>query len=368
MPHPILHLRTRWTHEKFLIDAFARIHGDAARRLRCIVLHRHRAAFAGCRDPDRRFRDFHNHVIHVEDGFWGGAPRLAGQWFQRAVDALARQSHARACYAIGVLTHYVTDPMHPLHTASDAVGDLYHGPAEYLANVRYADFRDRWHNGPRLTAVRLGHSPHWLGQAILQGAALAHRLRDPVIGGLDLARVTTQPAAAWDDDFAAANADTIGVAVTTLARIYERVAEAAEMLRDGPLTAPTTDDGLALSSAIAMFPVAMAKRHAWLRRWRRRVEAAIDEYRRTGRMHHTLPTEVDVVRRVISVNRHERTRLDPSRSVASPTSDRHRDYAEPATAWPPAWKVSGGRPIRIVHGDREKAESSVTPPIRQAAA
>ena len=356
MPHPILHHRTRWTHEKFLIDALLRAQGDAARRMKCLVLHRHRAAFAGCRDPDRRFRDFHNHVIHVDDGFWGGAPRLATKWFHHAVDAFANRSHALGSYAIGVLTHYVTDPMHPLHTGSDSVADLFHGPAEFLANVRYREFRDLWLEGSRHTSVRLGQSPQWLGQAILRGAALAHRLRDPMVAGLDLAKVSGQPAAAHDDDFARANANMIGVAITTLARIVERVAEAAEVRRGGPLAAPTVDDGVALSCSVAMFPAAVWKRRAWQRRWQRRVLEGIEEFRRTGGLHDALPTELDVVRRVVQVNRHERNRVEKRHAVAWPTAPSASNYPDAAVSSRP--RSTRQRPSIKMIGDLNDRDAS----------
>ena len=70
----------------------------------------------GSKDPDNKFKDFKNHVLHVRDNYWGGAPEKVQNWYQHLVSALTAQNWSEAVYAAGVLSHYYTDPIHPFHT------------------------------------------------------------------------------------------------------------------------------------------------------------------------------------------------------------------------------------------------------------
>jgi len=69
------------------------------------------------RPPDERFKDFRNHVLHVAENGWGGAPQEARRWYSRLSDALHRREWPEAVFAAGVLSHYFSDPFMPLHTA-----------------------------------------------------------------------------------------------------------------------------------------------------------------------------------------------------------------------------------------------------------
>ena len=71
------------THQLFALDALPLVQTDAGKRLVRLLLRHHHRYLAGATDPDLRFRDFQNHVVHVTDGYWGGAPRVAHQWYDR---------------------------------------------------------------------------------------------------------------------------------------------------------------------------------------------------------------------------------------------------------------------------------------------
>ncbi len=64
----------------------------------------------GSKAPDDEFKDFKNHVLHVRDNYWGGAPEKAVNWYGHLVEALRENDFERAVYAAGVLS--ITTPIH----------------------------------------------------------------------------------------------------------------------------------------------------------------------------------------------------------------------------------------------------------------
>ena len=45
------------------------------------------------------FKDFENHVLHVRDGYWGGAPDKAESWYGHLVSALKGKRWGEAVWA-----------------------------------------------------------------------------------------------------------------------------------------------------------------------------------------------------------------------------------------------------------------------------
>lgn len=106
----------RSTHHYFAIDSTRYVDTVAGRRLVSVLLKHHERFLEGAKAPDDRFRDFQNHCVHVRTGYWG-APRLALTWYERLRDYLVHGRYADAAYSAGVMSHYFTDPLQPLHTA-----------------------------------------------------------------------------------------------------------------------------------------------------------------------------------------------------------------------------------------------------------
>ncbi len=75
----------RSTHHFFAIDALERIATPPGRRLATVLLSNYAEYLSGAKAPDTQFKDFQNHVIHVSDNHWGGAPAACEKWFE-AVD------------------------------------------------------------------------------------------------------------------------------------------------------------------------------------------------------------------------------------------------------------------------------------------
>jgi len=89
------------------------------------------ALLGGCVAPDVEFRDFYNHVWHVDEPYGGGV-----QTCLKEIDtiiALVQQGAPASEIAreFGVLSHYVADVSCPLHTSSkDPNEDSYHSTFE----------------------------------------------------------------------------------------------------------------------------------------------------------------------------------------------------------------------------------------------
>jgi len=74
----------------------------------------------GSTAPDRKFKDFRNHVLHPSPkGLWGGAIEAAKKRYKKAVELAKQGRRKEFAFAMGVLSHYVADPTMPLHTAQD---------------------------------------------------------------------------------------------------------------------------------------------------------------------------------------------------------------------------------------------------------
>ena len=167
----------RSTHHHFAIDALPMIETDAGQRLSQILLRYHDRYLAGAKDPDTRFRDFHNHVVHVTDGYWGGAPAAAIRWYARLQTLLCKSQWADAAHAAGVLSHYFSDPLQPLHTAQNEREKVIHRPLEWSITKSYASIRQQWLRDDIQVEFTLSHQTGWLAAAILSFAATSRACR-----------------------------------------------------------------------------------------------------------------------------------------------------------------------------------------------
>lgn len=293
----------RSTHHFFALDALRLVQTGPGLRLRGILLKHHEKYLEGSKDPDVRFRDFQNHVIHVQDGYFGGAPRLAMLWYDRLMGHLVASRWEDAAYAMGVLSHYFTDPLMPLHTAQSEREALVHRPMEWSVCKSYDRILKRWTEDELRLVFQLGDGDGWLGEAILKGARFANRSYKRLVENYNVDLGIENPVAGLDQDAIETFASLFGLAITGLARIIERAAGDAET-RCG-VTLPKV--GLNLSSLLAVLQI---PEQLWLRRIENReereaIEAIITEYRVTGKVVKTMPAEVYIKQRVMQVRERE---------------------------------------------------------------
>ncbi|GAA5506313.1 zinc dependent phospholipase C family protein [Novipirellula caenicola] len=289
----------RNTHHFFALDAIPLVATDSGKRLSRLLLRYPDHYLRGATDPDFRFRDYQNHVVHVSEGYWGGAPRVAQQWCDRLMKYLRTQRWADAAHAAGVLSHYFTDPLQPLHTAHGDRERVLHQPIEWSIQAAYRSIFKDWQRGELQVVFQLAEDPGWLGEAILHGARFANQKYDLLIDHYDLQKSVDNPAAALGDPARSALTELVGLTVTGWARVLERIARSAEQTRGEPLPAFTLWKPLVAATIKMPFRLWGNRIESkWLHDER---ESLVEEYQRTGQLRRHLPAEVDIVHRVVKI-------------------------------------------------------------------
>lgn len=294
------------THQRFAIDALEAIEGEAGKRLGRWLLRHHRAYLRGAIDPDVRFRDFHNHILHAREGFWGGAIRVAEQWHDRLRRHLNAERFREAAHAAGVLSHYVTDMLQPLHTATDLRETLVHRPLEWSIESCYDSIMDARDRMQVRVEIQLSRRQNWLGELMIESARLAEQRFDLLVRHYRFQEGVNDPRSGLDDVAMESVAELFAVAVNAWARVLERIATERE--EESRYQIPTCHLGSATAHALVTVPYAV-----WRRRLRRQfqtiaIRGLADEYFRTGQLRENLPAEVDIKQRVIKVYHDERRR------------------------------------------------------------
>ena len=285
----------RNTYQRFAIDALAHVQTDAGRRLANWLLRHYRLYLLGAIDPDRRFKDYQNQVIHADQGYWGGAPRVAHQWYDRLQTHLTRGEYTHAARAAGVLCHYFTDPTEPLHTAYSTRESVVHRP---LANS-YDSLLKLWKSNPNRIVHRLPEGHGWLEAAMVNSARIANRRFNLLVDSYQLNAALKNPEDGLTTGMRVAIAEAMGLAITGWARVIERAAYDCETLLEHKL--PTPHSTMPYFFSVSCIPI------GW---WQHRVARCIEEtevkklakeYRRHGRLDKHLPNEVDIKKRVMDV-------------------------------------------------------------------
>lgn len=302
------------THQRFAIDALPLVQSAAGKRLVAWLLYYHRAFLRGAIDPDVRFRDYHNHLLHADDGYWGGAPRVAHQWYGRLQKYLRAERFRDAAHAAGVLSHYVSDVIQPLHTISNDREALIHRPLEWSIEQSYERIIQRWHDDELKVVIELSDKPCWLGSLMIHAAHFANNRSDQLVRRYRFQEGVRKPTDALDDQSVASLAELFSLAITSISLVLQRAAEEIEAYNEYPI--PECRCGWAIIGASATIPISV-----WKRQRRRRIEslsiaALADEYCRTGKLSHWLPAEVDVKQRVIAIHDDEKKRRQSRRRAA----------------------------------------------------
>ena len=283
----------RGTHQRLAVDALRHLRGADSERFCDLFLHHHATYLAGSTAPDERFKDFRNHVVHVEENYWGGAPAAARLWYSRVVDALRRREWDEAVYAAGVLSHYFSDPFMPLHTAQTEEETKVHRPLEWSIAHAYGLLQ-------QIIERDLGGYPQletpqrddWLERMILTGAELAHEHYGAVLQHYDLGRAVRHPPAGMDQECQDRLAQCLGHAVVGFARVLERALTESEV---EPPPIETTLQGFLVAAAS---PLRGVLHYAADLSERMAIEAIFDEVQRTGKVVKNLPEDDREIRRL----------------------------------------------------------------------
>jgi len=118
------------THHKLALDAVKKLSVEDSDKWAKLFLKYSERYLVGSKDPDKLFKDFRNHVLHVQDNFWGGAPDKCREWYDDLVSCLVAERWEDAVYSAGVLSHYYTDPIMPFHKAQSEAESAIHRAGE----------------------------------------------------------------------------------------------------------------------------------------------------------------------------------------------------------------------------------------------
>jgi hypothetical protein len=286
------------------IDALHYVQTPAGKRLVTWLQRYHRQYLKGADDPDTRICDFQNQIIHVEDGFWGGGPRVARQWYNRLLGYLAEKRYGKAAEAAGILSHYFMDALQPLHTGETRREAVIHAPLERSIYYCYDEIRQRWNSNPLREVFHLPDGNDWLRESMLQGAKYAHGRFSLLVNSYRFDAGIDDPIDGLNDISRAALAELLGRSVTGWARVIERAAQDTENLLRHPL--PVASHTVPLTLAVAGSPFGWWRRRSLQCLEDRRIKALAKEYRRKGYLRKYLPDEVDIKQRVNQVRRDEK--------------------------------------------------------------
>jgi len=281
------------THHRLALDGLRHLRGPEAERWADVFLYYHAEFLRGSKAPDDQFRDFKNHVLHVDENLWGGARQEARRWYGRTVDALRRREWAEAAFAAGVLSHYFSDPFMPLHTGQCEEETKVHRALEWSISKSYGRLQ-------QIIELDLGGYPQleappredWLERLIATGAELAHRHYDAVLQHYDLPRGVRDPLTGMDEECCSRIAECLGHAVVGFARVLEKALAEAEV--EPPMVETTLPGFLAILAA----PLKLAFQHLYDLGERMTIEAVFDEVQRTGKVVKNLTPDDREIRRL----------------------------------------------------------------------
>lgn len=247
----------------------------------------------GAKAPDRKFKDFRNHVLHVDGQPWGGAAKAANVWYARLVQTLQAKDFPKAVYCSGVLSHYLCDAFMPLHTAQTEDESQVHRFIEWgtsqiywklVATHETARVLQNW-KPPESRA-----SEDWLEVLIRTGAEYANQFYDTLIDHYDPAAGQIRPVDGFDDASRAAISKSLGWAIKATAYVLDQA------IVESKVVPPFRSLKLQTLVAGISFPVFAAVRKYKTTYGRKTIDAIWVELKATGKVIENLPADDAEVR------------------------------------------------------------------------
>ena len=278
------------THHKLALDALNSMGRADAENWRRVFLKHIEKYLEGSKAPDNTFKDFKNHVLHVGDNYWGGAPEKVEEWYATTVTALRAEKWADAAYAAGVLSHYYTDPVMPFHTGQTAAENNVHRAVEWSISRSYDALRALGEEKFSNLDVAVPGGANWLKTMSLNAAEYSHRYYETLLTHYDLTRGVVAPQEGLDATARDAVAELLIYAADGFGRILDRaVAESGVAAPDVALSLDTIIAGLKV-------PQKWLEKRLTNAHDRKLVEAMYDELKATGRVETHLPEDDRAVR------------------------------------------------------------------------
>lgn len=286
----VLNSVCRSNHHRIAVMALQHLQYTHAERWRKLFLHHQQAFLEGAKAPDTSFKDYRNHVLHVRDDNWGGAPKAAREWYRRTVRALKQNEWRHAAYCAGVMSHYVCDPVQPFHTGQTEEETTIHRAVEWSFSRAFPELYQILEMELGYPEVAIAGGEDWLEDMVCEGAAEANQHYETVIDHYDFEVGHKRPEAGLDQELKDVVAGLLGYATVLFAHVLDRAFEEAEV------EPPNTSLVLDTLFAAANTPIRKLLKALDDEKDRDLVEAQYKEYRRTGKVRETLAEDDRVVR------------------------------------------------------------------------
>jgi Domain of unknown function (DUF4332)/Zinc dependent phospholipase C len=278
------------THHKLALDALqAMTRPDSEDWTRLFLKYVERY-LEGSKAPDNTFKDFKNHVLHVSENYWGGAPEKTQEWYNRTVFELKSGNWPEAVYAAGVSSHYFCDPVMPFHTGQTEAENAIHRATEWSINRSYNTLRDLGEKRFGRLSIAVPSGPKWLSEFVCDGAEYSHRYYEKLMAHYDIHKGATRPEEGLDDIGKAIVAELLIYASTSFGKVLDKaIAESGMSAPEVTLTAETF-------LAMTQIPRKFIEKRLSNEEDRKLVAAIYDELKATGRVEHSLPEDDRVIR------------------------------------------------------------------------
>ncbi|MEM8971126.1 MAG: DUF4332 domain-containing protein [Pseudomonadota bacterium] len=277
------------THHKLALDALRHLKCERAEQWRAVFLKNAEQYLIGSKLPDKEFKDFRNHVLHVRDDYWGGAPEKAESWYNLFVRALREEKFEEAVWSAGILSHYYTDPIHPFHTAQSEAESNIHRAVEWSISKSYEDLRKRGLRQP-ITAIDIGYRGPWVKDMVIAGAEHSNTDYEALIAHYNFDVGVVDPPAGLDEVAKDLVGRLLVYASFGFAAILDRaISEANVAPPEVSLTADAVLAGLKI-------PVKWVTRKLADAEDARQVQRMYDELQQTGTVSENLPEDDRVIR------------------------------------------------------------------------
>ena len=268
--------KTNGSHHKLAMDALQHLENDEARAWQRLFYKHVDLYLEGSKAPDKDFKDFRNHVLHVGDEFWGGAPEKALAWYQKFVRALQDKQFEEAVYCAGVMSHYYTDPIQPFHTAQCEAENNMHRAVEWSINKSYDMLRKKGLKDYAGLAVVPGDGEDWVIDMVRRGATRSNQYYDQLISNYNLDKGVVDPLAGLNKNCHRFLSELVIYAATGFSRILDRA------FLEAAVAPPQVNLTLDTFVASLNIPLRWVLRKLDDEKSRQAVQAAYDELQATG--------------------------------------------------------------------------------------
>jgi predicted flap endonuclease-1-like 5' DNA nuclease len=278
------------THHKLALDALQAMTRPDSEDWTRLFLKHVELYLKGSKDPDNTFKDFKNHVLHVSENYWGGAPEKSQEWYNRTVFELKSGNWPEAVYAAGVLSHYFCDPVMPFHTGQTEAENAIHRATEWSINRSYNALRDLGEKRFGRLSIAVPSGPKWLSEFVCDGAEFSHRYYEKLIAHYDIHKGATRPEEGLDDIAKGIVAELLIYASTSFGKVLDKaIAESGMSAPEVKLTAETF-------LAMTQIPRKFIEKRLSNEQDRKLVAAIYDELKATGRVEHSLSEDDKTIR------------------------------------------------------------------------